>query len=419
MKEKNLLYLIAIMFFILFSTLTVLFIESRIARKEMSFHWGNEQIITRLFQAYHNNQSLDEIIKNEYPTIHSIGFYNYYGNPIYTYGDARTKFTNVSTKINFNKKLNTIMIERDFTSPYDPLKTTFNREYVNGNLLEPTDHWSAKEKEYMIRYVALDAYNSALDFYTTRFRIIQILVVILILIIVLFLVNIYIKNIKYRSQIESTERLVVLGTAARTLSHEIKNPLSIIRLQSSIIKRSGCDLHNPSLTIINDEVSRITELTERVTDFLRHPVGYPETLDVNDTLTTYIEKKNHEIILELPIEHVLINIDRNRFISILDNLTNNAIESGSETANIKFSVVALGKSVQITLEDKGKGIKADEMKKLTDPFYTTKSKGSGLGLSIISSYVQAVDGTIKIKSEPELGTSLTITFPIQKIEKDT
>jgi len=400
----------------MFSILTVIFIENKVIQKEMSFHWENEQIITRLFQAYTNGKSLNEIIENDYSTINSLGFYNFYGDPLYTYGNARDKFNNVTRKVNINKKNSTIMIERDFFSPFDPTKRIFEPNRVTKGF-KPRNEWSPADKENLIRYVTIDVYNDIIIYFKIRFKILQILTILLLLILVLFLVHIYKKNMNYRNQIEDSKRLVVLGTAARTLSHEIKNPLSIIRLQSSIIKRSGGEKYDSSLKIVNDEILRITELTERVTDFLRHPSGYPERLDITKILKEYLSK-NKPITLYVPEEDCLLYMDKNRFISIIDNVINNAIESGSPIENVEILLEIIGNNIQIKVSDKGHGIAKDDLESLLDPFFTTKSKGSGLGLSIVSSYVNAVKGSVKINSELGRGTDIIIVIPRYKIVKE-
>lgn len=170
-----------------------------------------------------------------------------------------------------------------------------------------------------------------------------------------------------------------------------------------------------SLNIINDEINRITELTERVTDFLRQPIGYPEMLNINKTLSKYISNKKQDLNTIIPEEEFIVFIDKNRFISIVDNLINNAIESESKIEEISVEIIKQGNNIQLVITDKGQGISKDNLDQLQDPFFTTKSKGSGLGLSIVTSYINAAKGNIKISSELNIGTTVTLTIPQYKI----
>lgn len=419
MKEKNILYIFAFLVFLIFSALFIVFIESQIMQKQMSFYRENEKVITRLYQAFKNGQSLNEILKNENETVTSLGFYNFYGDSLFLYGDAPSRISRKPKKIDFNNHKNTIAIERDFLSPFDPMKRVLrNPEEINSRVLAENSRWTVSQKEILIRYVFIEMPDDMLNFYKIRFRIIQLLVVLLLFIIILFLVNIYKRNMNYRKHIESTERLVVLGTAARTLTHEIKNPLSIIRLQSTIIRRSKCKEHEYSLNLINEEISRITDLTERITDFLRHPAGYPEKMDVNEMIKDYISLKRTTLNLQLSEGKSFIIIDKNRFISIMDNLINNALESNSPMEDICITMKNSGKLVQIIVSDRGEGISEVNLSKLYDPFFTTKSKGSGLGLSIVISFVKAANGNISINSETNKGTTITLTFPLDLSQKE-
>ena len=220
----------------------------------------------------------------------------------------------------------------------------------------------------------------------------------------------------YRDQIESQERLVVLGNAARTLSHEIKNPLSAIRLQSSIIRRSGCDLHEPSLRIIEKEVERLAAMTERVGDFLRHPEGNPCPVDLAGELQRILGKRTEEFGRPDPRDPsaLVVSIDPERLSSIVDNLVNNALESGCEAAEVTVALERKGHEAHLLVKDRGRGISQEHLERLFDPFFTTKSKGTGVGLSIVNSFVHAAGGRLQIHSVEGTGTDALVALPLVK-----
>jgi signal transduction histidine kinase len=95
------------------------------------------------------------------------------------------------------------------------------------------------------------------------------------------------------------------------------------------------------------------------------------------------------------------------------NLLKNAIEALSSGGYIKLSVVKEGQNVLLTIQDNGIGMTDEQVKKLGEPFYTTKSNGTGLGLMICFKIIQNHKGTVQVESEPEKGTTFTITLPMR------
>ncbi|MDC7239836.1 MAG: ATP-binding protein, partial [Spirochaetales bacterium] len=319
----------------------------------------------------------------------------------------------------FDRDSRTIVITRDFLNPFMPQtkdKALFdeisNRSYTNA--LEEAE----ETKQEMVRYFFLGIKDDYMFSLLVLFRSLQIIFTLVILFIVLLIGRLFLWNIKYRNQIEEQERLVLLGAAARTLTHEIKNPLSSIRLQSTIIKRSGCGLHEESLRILNEEVERLSLLTERISDFLRHPEGNPDPNDLSDLIMNCLSRYSDRIpgIENTVISSMMIRIDPDRFRSILDNLLNNAIESESSPSEIGVTLERRGHEAHLTVSDRGKGIGDDQLEELFNPYYTTKSRGTGIGLSIVLSFVKAAGGDIHIDSEPGKGTDVMLTFPLWRHE---
>src|SRR5690554_4409706 len=129
-----------------------------------------------------------------------------------------------------------------------------------------------------VLYLSLDgsAYHHrlivilALGFFST-FIIICLFVLVLI---------IYLKNRSYRQTLAKQESLVNLGQAARTLAHEIKNPLSAVTIQMALLKKTLGEANHEGVAVVDQEVQRLIHLTNKVSDFLRNPVGSPEKLDL-------------------------------------------------------------------------------------------------------------------------------------------
>ena len=223
---------------------------------------------------------------------------------------------------------------------------------------------------------------------------------------------IYLKNRSYRQTLEKQESLVSLGQAARTLAHEIKNPLSAVTIQVALLKKTLAVEHKADLLVIEGEVKRLTHLTNRISDFLRNPLGEPQIVELDEFFAMLI--KAFEVPITYTSERPLsILIDPDRMRSIFENILKNAVESnGGEEACVEVDVHAGKKhTVHITVKDRGRGIKKSEIRKIFDPFYTTKITGSGIGLSISQQFIRARGGSITLRGRDGGGTVVEVILP--------
>ncbi|GHV29749.1 hypothetical protein AGMMS4952_15860 [Spirochaetia bacterium] len=244
---------------------------------------------------------------------------------------------------------------------------------------------------------------------------------------VFFVRHLYLRNREYRERIEAQQNLVVLGTAASTLAHEIKNPLLSIRLQTGILEKLSPEKGREELTIINEEVDRLSALTYRINDYLRDAAGQPAPLSIADVLSEIsLRLCGRTIVEERSVTDALVFMDADRARSVFENIIRNAIESGSlENAigaailrNIDSGADKAGAnkvgSISITIYDRGRGIVEGDLKRVFDPFFTSKSTGTGIGLSIGKRFVEAAGGTIGIENRAGGGAAVLITLPEYK-----
>jgi two-component system, NtrC family, sensor histidine kinase HydH len=229
---------------------------------------------------------------------------------------------------------------------------------------------------------------------------------------VVFVRFLIIKNSEYRERIEQQKNLVILGTAASTLAHEIKNPLLAIRLQTSIIARTVPGGARRELSIIDSEVERLSMLSHRVNDFLRDPAGIPARIDPVEIASEVGERLCGRPIVHTPSGRDLaVKIDPERLRSILENLLRNALESGGREEDVEIHVGISDNTVCIDVLDRGRGISREHRERVFDPFFTTKSRGSGIGLAICRRFVQAAGGSIALEDRLHGGTRARIVLP--------
>ncbi|PKL23989.1 MAG: two-component sensor histidine kinase [Spirochaetae bacterium HGW-Spirochaetae-3] len=244
---------------------------------------------------------------------------------------------------------------------------------------------------------------------------------------VLFVRGLVLRNAEYRVRIEEQKNLVVLGTAASTLAHEIKNPLLSIRLQARILEKTCPESARREIGIINDEVDRLSALSHRVGDYLRDPAGNPVSIRPRDVAREVgLRLCGRDILIPGDGPAPSVRMDPERLRSVLENLVRNALESrSSETdggavdglANgVAIEVTereggASGKTVLVDVLDRGSGISAEAAARLFDPFFTTKSRGTGIGLSVCRRFAEAVGGSVALEDRPEGGCRARLALP--------
>jgi two-component system sensor histidine kinase HydH len=241
-----------------------------------------------------------------------------------------------------------------------------------------------------------------------------------------FVRKLYLRNAEYRERIESQKNLVLLGPAASTLAHEIKNPLLSIRLQSSILEKVFPDKGLEELRIINEEVDRLSAMTYRINDYLRDAAGQPRPLKIATVLSeTATRLCGRDIVEENSPQDALVLMDSERLRSVFENILRNALESGSAENAVGASIQRRGAGnnsdssiVAVSVYDRGRGIAEGDLRRVFDPFFTSKSAGTGVGLSISKRFVEAAGGSIAIENREGGGILVSIALPEYK-EKTT
>ncbi|MDR2048683.1 MAG: HAMP domain-containing histidine kinase, partial [Treponema sp.] len=223
------------------------------------------------------------------------------------------------------------------------------------------------------------------------------------LILALAVRGLHVRNLEYRERIEAQQNLVVLGTAASTLAHEIKNPLHSIKLQTGILKKILGTDGLEEIDRIDEETDRLAALTYRVNDYLRDAKGNPETIDIVRVIEETSARLCGRSILERDgyapeasanvfSSNVFMDSDRAR--SVFENIITNAMESGGPVEECGAALEREGGRITISIFDRGRGIAEADLKRIFDPFFTTKSSGTGIGLAVSRRFLEAAGGSV-------------------------
>jgi len=223
------------------------------------------------------------------------------------------------------------------------------------------------------------------------------------------------------------ERLATVGRAAAQITHEVRNPLSSIQLNAEMLEEELADLEASSpvtearalLTAIQREIDRLTDVTEAYLQFARLPRPRMEKDELESVLrdtVTFVEGEmaadGVNVALELDRLPALV-FDENLIRQALLNLLRNAREAmAAGGGTITLSAREGSDVVEVAVADRGVGLAPDELKKVFDPFYSTKETGTGLGLAITNQIVEEHGGAIRAEKREGGGTRFVFTLPM-------
>lgn len=222
-----------------------------------------------------------------------------------------------------------------------------------------------------------------------------------------------------------SEKLASLGKMAAGVAHEINNPLTSILINTHLMLEKVEEKHAfyENLSLIADETSRCTNIVKGLLEFSRQELPQKAFSDVNDIinrtlnlLKNQVSFYNISIIKELGLNLPQIELDKNKIEQVFWNLMFNASEAmpdgGKLTIISKFSQNK--KYIEVIFMDTGVGIPKENINKLYDPFFTTKSSGTGLGLAVSYGIIKQHLGKIEVESEQGKGSTFTVSLPLSK-----
>lgn len=256
------------------------------------------------------------------------------------------------------------------------------------------------------------------------------------------------RNLEYLSQVESTIRysrkLAALGRLSAGVAHEVKNPLNAMMIHLELLRQHiapsvvasargasrgplGIGVSAPAgaqpealehVDVIAREIRRLDEVVQGFLKFTRpedlklQPVSLPELVrEVVSIVTPDAEQRRVQIVVEADAAPD-VNGDPTMLRQAILNLALNACQAMPDGGTLRIRCEAVrGRRAKITVADTGAGIKPEHLQRIFDLYFTTKERGSGIGLSMVYRTVQMHDGEIEVQSTPGKGTTFTILLP--------
>jgi signal transduction histidine kinase len=230
-------------------------------------------------------------------------------------------------------------------------------------------------------------------------------------------------------ELVQAEKLAALGRLVATVSHEIRNPLGVIRASAETLLEQSENLTETQreiLQFILDETDRLNRVLNSFLDFARPRPLQKQPLHLKELLRRVVhmleKKENAEkfrVIFSAPTQNIWIEGDSDQLYLAFLNLGLNGLEAMPEGGTLKIEEKRLEPDrVVVRVIDQGRGIPKSHQKQVFEPFFSTKENGSGIGLAVTRRIVEEHGGTIHFRTTPA-GTIFEVVLPVKKVESET
>lgn len=225
------------------------------------------------------------------------------------------------------------------------------------------------------------------------------------------------KLVRAEQLLVSQAALTQMGQMAAIIAHEVRNPLAIIKAAAERVRKKQGGDAQPELEFIPEEVDRLNEITSRYLQFAAPPTAEAEMESVAAIATSVVDglkcefsRNGVDLKVTLSEEADKLRVNSAALRQILLNLLRNALEVSASGGKVTLLVDAAQSDgqVRVSVSDQGRGMDRKELARVFDPFYTTKTKGTGLGLFVVRRLIEQLGGEIEVNSETGRGSIFTV-----------
>ncbi|MFD6210192.1 ATP-binding protein [Peribacillus sp. NPDC060253] len=245
------------------------------------------------------------------------------------------------------------------------------------------------------------------------------------IVVVIILCEVILANFQVLDELVKAEKLQIVSHLAASISHEVRNPLTVTR---GYIQMLSEDVSTQTkVNYANIALKELDRATDVINDYLTFASISPENnerLRVSDEIQHVVNSiiplaNNNGTKLKLSLfedEAYYILGDRKKFQQCLFNILKNGIESMKDEGELYIHLIQAATTIQIKIQDQGIGMTQEQIYRLGEPYFTTKNKGTGLGMMVSYSVIKSMDGTIHVSSVQGKGTCFSINLPIHSHE---
>lgn len=227
--------------------------------------------------------------------------------------------------------------------------------------------------------------------------------------------------IKFEHNLKELEDEKHLRMSLFKITHEIKNPITVCKGYLDMFDSNDNIKSKKYVDILKSEIDRVLVLLEDFLSINKIKIE-KDIIDLNllleETTNNFIpilKEKNIHKYFDISKDELYIDADYNRLKQVLINIIKNSIESITNNGLIKLYSVQKDNTIEIHIEDNGVGMTKEELSKIKEPFFSTKSKGTGLGVYLSNQIINAHNGTIEYESIENMGTKTIITLPYKEM----
>jgi len=222
-----------------------------------------------------------------------------------------------------------------------------------------------------------------------------------------------------RDEFGRMERLSLVGQMAASITHEIRNPMAVIRGFIQLMKERSPEHQREYFRIVMEELDRANAIISDFLSLAQNRVVHKEKTSLNDIVNELVQLlwadanlRGQTIEVELDERLPLLELNDKEIKQLILNLARNAMEAMGNDGLLSLRTRTRPNMVQLMVADNGCGIPREKMERLFEPFYTTKTRGTGLGLPLCLSIVERHQGQIDVTSQEGEGTTFTVSFQV-------
>jgi signal transduction histidine kinase len=220
------------------------------------------------------------------------------------------------------------------------------------------------------------------------------------------------------------ERLATIGQMSSVVGHEIRNPLAIVNNSIYFIKTKLRNIGTSEpkidkhISIIESEIKQANGIIDEILGFARTKEFVIESHDLNqylqDILSSYPFASNIKIVREFSDVDIPVSIDADEMRQVIRNLIGNAVEVMEDGGTLSIGTSCDEEYAKIAISDTGPGMSKEMVDKIFTPFFTTKARGTGLGLAVVKKVIDKHKGKVNVKSKPGKGTTFEIYLSLNE-----
>jgi two-component system, NtrC family, nitrogen regulation sensor histidine kinase NtrY len=230
---------------------------------------------------------------------------------------------------------------------------------------------------------------------------------------------------RQQKELQRTHRLEAWAEMARQVAHEIKNPLTPIQLNAEHLRRVHADRGRPlgpmleeCVNTILTQVRLLRQIASEFSSFASSPTARPASVGVSDLVREAVEPYRSGLAdrvrfdVDVPTDLPPVYVDRTLVARSLVNIVENALHAMPGGGALTIVARAVDSSVRIQVSDTGVGMDAEALGRAFEPYFSTKTTGTGLGLPIAKRNIELNGGTIAVDSQRDRGTTVELTLPV-------